>query len=161
AGAADFLKWVGIEQQQPVAALWETIEVLNLLTTGAPAPLDGRFLRWSGEAYLRFTPLRRVPIYLGALRPPMLALIGELADGGPPLLFPPEHYATVRPYIEAGAARAGRDLARVDVAACVWCSISDDRAAAQRALRDKIAYYGHALSPLIMQRLGLSRTDFA
>ena len=31
---------------------------------------------------------------------------------------------------------------------------------AEAALADKIAYYGHAMSPLILSRLGLTRTDF-
>jgi len=40
-------------------------------------------------------------------------------------------------------------------------SLSDDHAAARRALAQKIAYYGHALSPLILARLGLTLADFA
>ncbi len=117
-------------------------------------------MQWNGEAYLRFKPERRVPIYIGAMSPNMLRLIGEAADGGLPLLFPPEHYETVLPYIREGAERAGRDLDTVDVAACIWCSIGDDQAAAEDVLREKIAYYGHGLSPLIWDQLGLTRTDF-
>ena len=48
----------------------------------------------------------------------------------------------------------------IDIAACVWCAVSDDRAAAEDALKDKIAYYGHALSPLIWDRLGVTADDF-
>src|SRR6185437_6168001 len=77
-----------------------------------------------------------------------------------PLLFPPEHFETVLPFIQQGAEQAGRSLDDIDIAACVWCSISDDRAAAETVLKDKIAYYGHALSPLIWQRLGLTQADF-
>src|SRR5690606_15883743 len=110
--------------------------------------------------YLRFKPTRRVPVYLGALSPRMLRAIGEVADGGLPLLLPPEHYETVLPLIRAGAEAAGRDLDEIDIAACVWCSLSEDRAAADDALREKIAYYGHAFSPLIWERLGLTRGDF-
>jgi 5,10-methylenetetrahydromethanopterin reductase len=77
-----------------------------------------------------------------------------------PLLFPPEHYETVLPFIRDGAERVGRSLDEIDIAACIWCSISDDRAAAETVLKDKIAYYGHALSPLIWQRLGLTQDDF-
>jgi 5,10-methylenetetrahydromethanopterin reductase len=161
AGAADFLGWVGIEQARPVAAMRETVAAVNLLTSGRPAALNGRFLQWGEQAYLRFAPLRRTPIYLGALSAQMLGLLGELADGGLPLLFPPEHYATVLPLIAAGAARAGRELQELDLAACIWCSVGHERAAAEAVLRDKIAYYGHALSPLILERLGLTRADFA
>jgi 5,10-methylenetetrahydromethanopterin reductase len=48
----------------------------------------------------------------------------------------------------------------VDVAACIWCSVSEDRHAAEAVLKDKIAYYGHALSPLILRQLGVERSEF-
>jgi 5,10-methylenetetrahydromethanopterin reductase len=156
AGAVEFMKWVGIDRTQPLAATRAAILNIRAVLAGEQAP------DWQPEAYLRFDPgqLRRIPIYLAALSPHMLRLAGELADGVLPLLFPPEHYATVAPFIREGADRAGRDVAQIDLAACVWCSVSDDRAAAEDVLRDKIAYYGHALSPLIFNRLGLSAGDF-
>ena len=160
-GAAQFLKWVGIAPEKPRTALVETVRAVNALLAGGTAPADGDFLRWTEEAYLRFAPRRRVPIYIGAMSPNMLRAIGEFADGGLPLLFPPEHYETVMPYIHEGAARARRDVDAIDVAACIWCSLSDDRAAAEDALREKVAYYGHGMSPLIWERLGLTRADFA
>lgn len=160
AGAGEFLKWIGIEQDKPLTAVRESIQVINALLSGETVAYEGAFLQWSDEAYMRFTPPRRVPIYIGAMSPKMLRLIGEIADGGLPLLFPPEHYTTVQPYIAEGAAAAGRSMDNIDVAACVWCSVGDDHTAAEDALREKIAYYGHALSPLIWERLGLARADF-
>jgi len=160
-GAGDFLKWIGISPQKPRTAVIETVRVINRLLSGKRAPFKGEFLQWSDEAYLRFKPLRRIPIYIGAMSPNMLRTIGEIADGGLPLLFPPEHYETVMPYIREGAEKAGRPLDSIDIAGCVWCSISDDFQAAEDVLREKIAYYGHALSPLIWERLGLTRADFA
>jgi len=160
AGAAEFLKWVDIAPEKPLTRTVETIEAVNRLLSGERAAMNGQTLRWSEEAYLRFKPMRRVPVYLGALSPRMLRAIGEVADGGLPLLLPPEHYETVLPLIRAGAEAAGRDLDEIDIAACVWCSLSEDRAAADDALREKIAYYGHAFSPLIWERLGLTRGDF-
>lgn len=160
AGAGEFLKWVGITPDAPRTAVIESVQAINRLLSGERVPFDGRFVQWTNEAYMRFTPARRVPVYLGALSPKMLEAIGEVADGGLPLLLPPEHYETVLPYIQTGAARAGRTLDDIDIAACIWCSLSDDRAAAEDALREKIAYYGHALSPLIWERLGVTRADF-
>ena len=81
AGAAEFLKWVGIEQDKPRTTITETIRVLKRLFAGEAAPLDGAVLRWTDEAYLRF-PARPIPIYLGALSPAMLETIGAEADGG-------------------------------------------------------------------------------
>jgi 5,10-methylenetetrahydromethanopterin reductase len=160
-GAADFLKWVGITPSKPRTAVVETINVINKLLSGERAPFDGHFLQWSNEAYLRFKPERRVPIYLGAMSPNMLRSIGGVADGGLPLLFPPESYADVLKYIQEGAEKAGRDMAEVDVAAAIWVSVSDDRQAAEDVLKEKVAYYGHAMSPLVLDRLGLTLADFA
>jgi 5,10-methylenetetrahydromethanopterin reductase len=153
AGAAEFLKWVDIPQERPLRDTRRAMEQINAVLCGDQAP------GWQAEAYLRF-PARRIPLYLAAMSPNMLRLAGELADGVLPLLFPPEHYETVLPLIAEGAGAAGRALDQIDIAACVWCSISDDREAAETVLKDKIAYYGHALSPLIWQRLGLTQDDF-
>lgn len=161
AGAGDFLAWVGLEQERPLTMMWETIEAVRGLLRGERVAIQGRILRWGPEAYLRFTPPRVTPIYLGAMSPRMLALAGELADGALPLLFPPEHYFTARELIERGRARRPATLAALDLAACIWVSLADDRDAARRALAEKVAYYGHALSPLILERLGLTREDFA
>lgn len=161
AGASDFLRWVGIEHRVPLAAVRESVAAVRKLLGGERAALQGDFLEWTEQAYLRFAAKRVPPIYVGALGPRMLELTGEIADGALPLLFPPEHYFTVRPLLERGARRAGRSLDEIDFAACVWVSISEDAGAARRALAEKIAYYGPTLSPLILERLDLAREDFA
>jgi 5,10-methylenetetrahydromethanopterin reductase len=155
AGAADFLGWVGLEQTRPLRVTADALRALRALFGGEAPQLTG----WSGEAYMRF-PTRPVPIYLGAMSTRMLELIGELADGGLPLLFPPEQYADVQQLVHAGAARAGRSMQQIDLAACIWVSVADDRTAAEDALREKIAYYGHALSDRILERLGVARVEF-
>jgi 5,10-methylenetetrahydromethanopterin reductase len=161
AGAGDFLKWVGIEQRAPLAALRESISAIRRLQAGEAVAMDGDFLRWTEQAYLRTPAPRQTPIYLGALGPRMLALAGEVADGVLPLLFPPEHYFGVKPWIDQGLARRDPALGPLDLAACIWVSLAADRSAARQVLAAKIAYYGHALSPLIWERLGLARADFA
>src|SRR5262245_51942268 len=102
AGAADFLKWVGLSQEQPVAAMRETMSAVRRLVAGERVPLQGPFLQWQAAAYLRFPAPRVTPIYVGALGPQMLRLAGEIGDGVLPLLFPPEHYFGVKPYLEEG-----------------------------------------------------------
>lgn len=161
AGARDFLEWVGIPQQHPLAAMRESIQAIRSLQQGERVSLDGKFLHWTEEAYLRFAAPRVTPIYVGALSPKMLTLAGELADGVLPLLFPPEHYFTVKPYLDQGISIRDTRYANAafDFAACIWVSLSEDAAAARRVLAAKIAYYGHALSPLIWARLGLTRED--
>jgi len=159
-GAEDFLNWIGVPYIKPRTAVIESTHAINQLLSGNRAAVEGEFLKWSGETYLRFTPRRRVPIYIGAMSPKMLEEIGRIADGGLPLLFPPEHYQNVIPLIEKGAREANRNIDQIDVAACIWCSVSEDKAAAEDALKEKVAYYGHALSESILQQIGLTHADF-
>lgn len=160
-GAGEFLKWVGIDADKPYTAVIDTIRAVRGWIAGERTAYDGAFLQYTDEAYLRFDPpRRRIPIYVGAMSPRLLTAIGEFADGGLPLLLPPEHFETVLPYIREGLTKAGRSLDDLDLAACIWVSLSDDRTAAEAVLRHKIAYYGHAMSPLIWDRLGLTQEDF-
>ena len=159
-GAADFVRWLGLDFSYPRTRVLEATSAINKLTSNQNAAIDGSALKWTEEAWLRFESKRRVPIYLGAMSPKMLEAIGEVADGGLPLLFPPEHYANVLPHVERGLARASRSFDDIDLAACIWCSISDDKGAAEAMLADKIAYYGHAMSPMLLAQLGLSQADF-
>ena len=160
-GAEDFMRWLGLEYRRPRSRVLEAIAAINKLTLNENGAADGAVLKWTEEAWLRFRSKRRVPIYLGAMSPKMLEAIGAVADGGLPLLFPPEHYANVLPQVQRGLARSGRRLSDIDLAACIWCSVSDDQAEAEAMLADKIAYYGHAMSATLLEQLGLSRADFA
>ncbi len=159
-GAANFLQWVGLNQDKPLGMMRETIIAIRRLLAGERVRLEGQFLQWSDEAYLRFDAPRVTPIYLGALGPGMLRLAGELADGVLPLLFPPEHYVGVRPILDAGMQRRAASLGDLDMAACFWVSLSEDWQAARRVLAEKIAYYGPSLSPMILERLSLTHEEF-
>ncbi len=160
AGAGDFLSWVGLAQKHSLTAVCETITAIRSLLAGQRTPTSGQFLQWNDEAYLRFDAPRITPIYVGALGPNMLQLAGEMADGVLPLLFPPEHYFGVKPLLERGIANRAQHLPDLDFAACIWVSLAEDASEARRVLAEKVAYYGYALSPLILERLGLVRADF-
>ena len=153
AGADEFLGWAGLAADPPVVRTRRALAQLRSLLAGqTPAG-------WRPEARLRTGPAP-VPIYVGAMGPKMLELAGEVADGALPLLFPPEHYRTAAGQIAGAARRAGRDPDSLDVAACVWCSIDSDTARARRALAEKIAYYGPAFSPYLLERASIPVDDF-
>lgn len=154
AGADRFLAWAGLHPQPPVVRTRTALlELRDLLRGEAPTSFERNgVLRTRSVA---------TPIYVGAMGPHMLELAGELADGALPLLFPPERYERARKSIAAGARRADRDVADLDVVACVWCSIDDDAAAAGRAMARKIAYYGPSFSRDLLRDASLSRGDFA
>ena len=45
--------------------------------------------------------------------------------------------------------------------ACVWVSVDEDGDAADAALAAKLAFYGGAFAPYLLERAGLAREDFA
>ncbi|MCW3978438.1 MAG: LLM class flavin-dependent oxidoreductase, partial [Candidatus Bathyarchaeota archaeon] len=143
-GAVEFLRWVGIEARRPLSAMRESIELIRRLLKGERVEHEGRVFRgWTRDAYMRFEPLRdRIPVYLGAQSRRMLELTGEIADGGLPLLFPPEYIEDVLWHISRGATRAERRIEDVDVVGCIWFSVSDDPEAAMDALRGLVSFYG-------------------
>ena len=161
-GAVEFLRWVGIEARRPLSAMRESIEIIRRLLKGERVEHDGRVFRgWTRDAYMRFEPLRdRIPVYLGAQSRRMLELTGEIADGGLPLLFPPEYIEDVLGHISRGAARAGRRIEDIDVIGCIWFSVSDDPEAAMEALRGLVSFYGPHLAPEMIGKVGLRPEDF-
>lgn len=161
AGAKEFLQWVGLTQERPLAAMRETMTIVRRLLAGEPAALQGQFVQWKPEAFLRFSAPRITPIYVGAMGPKMLGLAGEIGDGVLPLLFPPEHYYNVKPLVGAGIKLRPATLSELDFAACIWVSLSADREAAKHTLAQKIAYYGSSLGPLILAQLDLTLEDFS
>jgi 5,10-methylenetetrahydromethanopterin reductase len=161
AGAAEFMGWIGVPQQSPLATTAATLRRLRALFAGEHGPFsDPGLPPWTEEIYLR-APSRPIPLYLGAMSPQMTRLIGALADGGLPLLFPPERYSEVAALVGEGAMTAGRDPAAIDLAACIWVSVAADRHAAEQALRHKIAYYGNAMSDSVLAALGVARAEVA
>jgi 5,10-methylenetetrahydromethanopterin reductase len=162
AGAAEFLERAGVGQRDPLRRTRQAINACRALLNGA-SPADrahGDAGAWSKDARLLAAPSETVPIYLGAMSPKMLALGGELADGVLALLYTPEHYPVAVAQIAEGRNRAGRQPGAVDVPACVWVSVDEDREAAARPLAEKLAFYGTAFAPYLLARAGLTREDF-
>ena len=161
AGAAGFLELAGISQGEPLQRSRQTLLACRALLDGVtPAEIEGTGV-WGSAARLLSPPAQRVPIYLGAMSPKMLMLGGELADGVLALLFPPEHYPVARGHITRGRDQAHRPSDAVDIPACVWVSVAEDRDAAESALARKLVYYGPEFAPYLLSRVGLAREDFA
>ena len=84
----------------------------------------------------------RIPIYIAAIGPKNVTLVGEIADGWLPVFFSPEHVNEFRPLLEEGAARAGRTLDdSFDISPTVNVLVSDDIDAARDAMRPVLALY--------------------
>ena len=131
----------GVKFNKPLTRLKETIQIIRLL-------LGGELVDFSGECFelrrfkLGFKPLRsELPIYLAALTPKSLHLVGEVADGWLPTHWPRARLEDGVAEILKGAEDAGRDATRIEVAPFVNVVVSDDVARARNQARLPLAYY--------------------
>jgi len=161
AGSDEFYKWASISHGKPVPRTREAIVAIRALTEGrdmSKETLAGG--PWTTTAELHHP--RSVPIYVGAMGPRMLEMAGRYADGVIALALPPRHVFEIMKHVEAGAVKAGRDFADIDVAAGVWLGISeDDPEQARYALREHIALMSGSLSTDALISSGLDPAEFA
>jgi probable F420-dependent oxidoreductase len=124
------------------AAVLRTVWAAN---RGDDVVHSGRFYEVTMPGFhARPQPGRRdVPIYFAAVGRVMSRVCGEVADGlvGHPLASCSYLDEVVRPAIEEGAARAGRDPANCNLTASPMISISDDSDLARREVKLQIAFY--------------------
>ncbi len=124
--------WHGIRYERPVRRMRETIEIVRRV-------IRGERVEYSGDVYVLPLPggegkaLRSaarpqpdIPIYLATLSPRSLELTGEIADGWVGTSFMPEHADVFFTPMAAGAARAGRALADLDLHAGGAVAFGDD-----------------------------------
>jgi probable F420-dependent oxidoreductase len=171
-GGADFLEaFHSTDARKPVSRMREFIDVLRLswdhLGTMEPASYEGSFYRfqslplnpWGGRQLAR----ARIPIYLAAIRPKMLQLAGEKADGVLGYLWTPEYVRDrVLPNVSKGASESGREASTVDIAGLVICSVSDDREVALRRARIQVGMYvAYPLSDVMVQFHGFEQEQQA
>jgi F420-dependent oxidoreductase-like protein len=129
--------WHGVRFSAPLAMTRETIEILRTVTAGERLTHDGAVYQLplpdsAGRAIRSMAPPVRVPVYLAALGPKNLALTGELADGWLANAFMPETAAAFLEPLAAGAGRAGRTVADLDVVVPVGVQFTDDEEEAAR-----------------------------
>jgi 5,10-methylenetetrahydromethanopterin reductase len=139
---------IGIGQPRPVAALRESIGIINDLLTGKTVNHQGAVFRVAGARMVR-APRARVPIGIGTRSPQTMRLAGELAD----IAIVGARYLTVkmaadyRHWIAQGAARAGRSPQDVEIAPRLTLCVSHDGAAARQSVKLHAAYYLTLLKP--------------
>jgi probable F420-dependent oxidoreductase len=133
-------QWHGLPFRKPLARTRETVQVLRRMLAGERVEFDGETLSTHGFR-LNPPPPVPVPIYLAALRPRMLELAGELADGVILNLVPRNALPRMLEHLATGARRAGRTLADLDVVCRFNAVVADDRGAGLELARQFVARY--------------------
>jgi probable F420-dependent oxidoreductase len=128
-------QWHGLPFMPSIQQMKEAVQIIRMTAAGERVNFDGRFYRLKNFRLAIPAPAPPPRIYLAALGPRMCELAGEVADGVLLNWIPPSAVATSLRRVEAGAKRAGRSLADVDVAVHVRTCVTDER----EAMRDTLA----------------------
>jgi F420-dependent oxidoreductase-like protein len=124
--------WHGIRFERPVQRMRETVEIVRRAVRGERLAYKGKIYELplpggEGKALRSAArPQPDIPIYLATLSPKSLEMTGEIADGWLGTSFMPEHARVFFDHLEAGAVRAGRSLAQLDLQAGGVVAFSDD-----------------------------------
>lgn len=166
-GAAGFADvFTGGAYDHPAPRIREYIQAMRCawkhFASGEPVDFSGKYHSFTTPAFNPFGGRRSVvrediPVYVAALRPTMLKLAGEVADGVIGYMMTPRFVTEmVIPNITEGARRAGRDPAGIDIASETICSISTDRDEAYRRARIQVGIYmSYPVSAPLVDIMGL------
>lgn len=133
--------WHGTSFRRPVTAMRDYLTILRALLRDGQVSHTGEVFS-SSFGFMGFSPPRDVKVLVGALGPTMLQTAGELADGIVLWMSSPTHIRdVVMPNLAIGAARAGRDVADLEVFACLFAAPGPDRASARDAIRRQLFAY--------------------
>jgi F420-dependent oxidoreductase-like protein len=140
--------WHGQPFEKPIARTREYVAIVRKALARETLTYDGEFYALPrpggpGKALkLIIQPVQeRIPIYIAAIGPKNTALAAEIAEGWLPTFFAPDHIDVFRPWLEEGAARAGRSASEIDIAPMTSIAIDDDIDRARDLMRPFVALY--------------------
>lgn len=145
----------GMPYGRPLEHLREVVEIVRMVIskghTGELQGYQGMYHRhdfgllrtWDPPAPLR----TNLPIWIAALRPPLLSLAAEIADGVMSHPISSVHWATTKipRALERGLRRAGKKRSDIEVQVGLFVAINNNRAEAVQDARPTTALYGSAV----------------
>jgi F420-dependent oxidoreductase-like protein len=143
--------WYGVPFERSLGRIREYVEIVRKAwAREEPLVHDGRNFKLPSEGgtglgkplkLMAKPPQERLPIYVGAIGPQSVELVGEIADGWIPAFYDPDDGAGLLERLDAGLAKAGRDRSEIDIAPTVPVAVEDDVDEARNALRPIISFY--------------------
>ena len=131
----------GIPFNQPMTRMRETIQIIKALLSGEEVNFTGKQFKITGASMGAATPKTKVPIYIAALGPQMLEMVGELADGVLMNWTAVDYLGEAIGHIKRGAEKAGRAPNKIDIAGYVRVAVGDNLTESRVSLRRQVARY--------------------
>jgi probable F420-dependent oxidoreductase len=133
-------RWNGVRFEKPLTRVRETVTLVRAMLKGERTSFKGKTVRSDGFRLLALPP-EPVPIYVGALKPPMLRLAGEVGDGVAVNLFPAKALPRMIEEIGRGAQKAGKDAGAMEIVCRFQAWVTDDPKGARGLIRRFMAGY--------------------
>src|SRR5215510_8392459 len=134
--------WHGLLFPKPLGAMREAVDIIRRLLRNERVTAEGTFFRVRNlRPNVPVSSNRTIPIYIGALNPGMLRLAGAIADGVILNWMPAAYVPHAIEAIAAGAKRAGRALADIDIACYIRVCVTGDLEAARQWMRRELTGY--------------------
>jgi 5,10-methylenetetrahydromethanopterin reductase len=158
-GGHEFPSQLNVSLARPLAVCREAADIIRRLLAGETVTAQGKIFSIQG-ARLHFTPSRRIPIYLAARGPQMLALAGEIADGVITHGTHRGYLALAREQIALGLRKAGRPEGDVDLSLMGEVVVTADPGRERERLRARcVLMAGGEYAPALVERYGLTVAD--
>jgi probable F420-dependent oxidoreductase len=140
----------GMPYGKPLEHMREVVEIIRLVIakahTGELKTYDGQYHHHDfSELQPTPAPVRAdLPIWIAALRGPLVSLAAEIADGVMGHALWSIHWATnqMPAAIKRGLDRGGKQRGEIEVNLWPWVAIGHDRKEAMNDCRPSIAFYG-------------------
>lgn len=132
--------WNGGRFVLPATRVREMVQVVRAVLSGERVVFKGRTLSVDGFRLAR-PPAQQVPVYVAALRPGMLRVAGEVADGVILNWLAASDVPRVVGIVREAAARAGRDPAAVEITARLLINVDPPGAEADAGVRRHVTAY--------------------
>ncbi len=139
----------GMPYGKPLAHMREVVEIIRTVIakahTGELKRYDGVYHKHDfSELQPPPAPVRTdLPIWIAALRGPLLSLAAEIGDGvmGHPIWSIPWATTKMPEALERGLKRGGKQRSDIEVSVWPWVAISNDKAEAINDARPTLAFY--------------------
>jgi len=142
----------GMPYGKPLEHMREVVEIVRLVNarahTGELTRYEGKYHRhdWS-QLQPPAAPVREnIPIWIAALRGPLIALGAEIGDGvlGHPIWSVRWCTERIPGYLKTGLERGGKKRSDIEFNAWFWVAVSNDRKQAIEDSRATVAFYAGA-----------------
>ena len=158
-GNIAMLEQYGVEWRgtRPIARLREAYQVMRTVLDEGAIDFEGEFYRYSGVTTAARPVQEHLPVKIGAMGgPKSMELAGEIADGlHTGCAYSPEALGYTVEHFRAGAERAGRDPAGLDLGDSLLGAIAADGDVARRAGRILASFYIPSMPAALLERHGI------